>query len=327
MPRSKIVIIGNGTLACKGLQALSGCVDVPLVVADTRDSGTDTWRLSLIRIAREMGFKDGETLLQPRNPNDQEVIEKIKGIGPDVILSLQCRQIIRERLFSLPRLATLNLHNAPLPLLRGCDPFGWAIHDGLKQMGVTLHRILDEGVDNGPVVCQSLWSISNDTTAWDLYQEGIVQAVEMLREFFSFPLKEGICGVVQDERHVTYHPMGQFDFSEMEIDWNMTAEALSAWIRARIFPPFHLPFFLVNGHKAEIRCCSKSDIKGIPGTVMNCSPLTIAAKLGSIKISSLRVNGQEMDPANAVRLLKLATNQMTNSTKVIDRVDKAGRRL
>jgi len=312
MPRIKVVVIGNGTLASKGLEVLRRCVDVPLVIADVRDNGSDTWRISLAKSARKFGFKDGETLLQPKNPNDDETVRCLRSVEADILLSLQCRHIIREPLFRSPRLATLNVHNAPLPLLRGCDPFAWAIHDGLRCMGVTLHQILDDGVDNGPVVEQKLWSISNDSTAWDLYEEGLDQSVRMLEEFFSQDLPLVFDGVLQEERYVTYHSMGQFDFSLMEIDWTIGADTLSSWIRSRIFPPFHLPFFRVGTRTVEVLRCRKTNERGSPGTVLKCKPLTIAVKRGAIEFTTLKIDGQRMG-FSAADFLGLHPQQSINA--------------
>lgn len=307
--RDRIVLIGNGTLAARGLEVLSRYVDIPLVIADFRDDGSDSWRTSLVKKARMLGFEDGTSILQPKNPNNDETINRLKSVSPDVLLSLQCRHIIRQPLYSVARSATLNVHNAPLPLLRGCDPFGWAIHDGLKCMGTTLHRIQDEGVDNGSVVDQRLWPILENSTAWDLYQEGMDQAVRMLEGLFSRASLPSFDGVVQDERYVTYHPMGQFDFSKMEIDWTMVADTLSAWIRSRVFPPFHLPFFRVGSRKIEVLRCRKTDERGLPGTVLKCNPLTIAAKWGAIEFSTLKVDGREVGSLEAVEVLGLHPQQ------------------
>ncbi len=304
MQKTKVVVIGNGTLASRGLESLCRYVDVPLVIADVRDDGCDTWRDSLAKTARSLGFVDDETLLMPSNPNNEDVTQRIRAIAPDVLLSLQCRHIIRKPLFDVSRLATLNVHNAPLPLLRGCDPFGWAIHDGLKQMGVTLHQILDEGVDNGPIVEQKCWTIYDDSTAWDLYREGLNQSVKMLEDFFSQKTISAIDGVRQEDRYVTYHSMGQFDFSKMEINWTMVADTLSSWIRSRVFPPFHLPFFRVGSRKIEVVCCRKTDERGFPGTVLKTTPLTIAAKWGSVEFIRLKIDGVEVESFDELGLQK-----------------------
>lgn len=288
----KIVIIGNGTLASRGLSALLDFAEVPLVIADSHDDGRDSWRESLVGAAKCLGFIQGKTLLQPSNPNSEDTLRAIKNVAPDIILSLQCPHIIRKDLFSIPPAGTYNLHNAPLPLLRGCDPFSWAIHDGLQTMGVTLHQILDEGIDNGPIVAQRLWEISNDQTAWDLYLKALDEAVILLKKSFSSQLPKPI---PQQAEWSTYHPMLQFDFSTTLIEWNTVADTLSAWIRSRVFPPIQLPKFTFGKTSfAEILSCKKvNSTQKKPGRVDSIYPLVISAKWGGIHLIKVKYEGEE----------------------------------
>jgi methionyl-tRNA formyltransferase len=285
-------------LAAAGLERIREVAEIALVIADKHDNGVDTWRQSLVGRALTLGYVSGETLLQPGNPNRQDVAAAIDAVKPDIILSLQCRHIIRKELFSRPSIGTFNLHNAPLPLLRGCDPFSWAIHDGLQIMGVSLHQILDEGVDNGPVAAQRLWRIGAEDTAWSLYGRALEEALSLLTDTLKGPLP---VPVPQDERFCTYHPMGQFDFSGQQVDWTMVADTLSAWIRARIFPPMQLPHFFAGTKKYEIVKCSKTVSQGVPGTVLSLDPLVISAKWGGIELKALRKDGEPIAPASLVK--------------------------
>ena len=45
----------------------------------------------------------------------------------------------------------LNLHNAPLPRYRGCNPINWALKNGETTHGVTIHE-LTSCIDAGPIV-------------------------------------------------------------------------------------------------------------------------------------------------------------------------------
>ena len=83
-----------------------------------------------------------------------DVCAAVAAVGADLVISVQCARIIREPLIRVPRRGVVNVHNSPLPLLRGCDPFAWAIHDGLRMHGVSLHDVPDAGVDNGAVYDQ-----------------------------------------------------------------------------------------------------------------------------------------------------------------------------
>ena len=295
MSHVSIILIGNGTAAVRILRILKDLdVDVPLVLADRRDEGCDSWRLSLVREARGMGFAQEKNLFSPQDPNALEMLNAIRACQASLILSVQCARLLRMPMIGLARHGIVNLHNAPLPLLRGCDPFAWAIHDGLLEMGVSLHRIIDEGVDNGPVLAQRRWPILEDDTAWDLYSRSLDEAESMVRESISSIARGVVSPVPQDSRYVTYHPMGQFAFGDLAIDWNTVAVTLGAWIRARIFPPFQVPHFASSSGSVDVLRCVVREGRGVPGTVLSIAPLRIAAKWGSIEIAQVRHRGTVM---------------------------------
>lgn len=290
-----VVIIGHGSMAARGLQLIRSMgIEVPIVVADAADDGIDGWRMSFVKMARSLGYRDGETLFQPNFPHSPAILAKLKEVNPTLILSLQCQKIIRFPVIEIAKLGVVNCHNAPLPLLRGCDPFAWAIHDGLLQMGVTLHQVLDEGVDNGPILCQKFWPIKSDTTAWDLYNRGIEEALNVVKENLHLILKQEITPRPQEEHLVTYHPMKQIAYKPLDMDWSLPAVTLSAFARARIFPPFQMPTFVLAGKTLHIaKVDLATDVKvtkaDLPGTVMSLSPLTVAARWGALRVHQVRI--------------------------------------
>jgi len=156
-------------------------------------------------------------------------------------------------------------------------------------MGVTFHLIEDEGIDCGSIVAQALWEICDDTTAWDLYQESIRQGEALLDTALDSLLDRGVTPSPQDGRWSTYHPPGQIDFSDLAIRWQMPAKALSAWTRARIFPPLQMPYFVWRGERIEIaRCRVAQGGRSPAGTLLSVSPLVVAAGRGAIELMELR---------------------------------------
>jgi methionyl-tRNA formyltransferase len=261
-------------------------INVCLCIIDESDSGQDTWRQSFLKSARELN----KNIIITKFPHSKHVLEKIDELKPkpDLLLSLQCTKIIRESIINKFRLGCVNCHNAPLPLLRGCDPFAWAIHDGLKQMGVTLHKVPTSGIDDGPIIAQKRWSIENDTTAWDLYNKGLTICENLLQENLLNILNETIKIIPQDERYVTYHPANGFPYQPLTIDWSQPAATISSLARARIFPPLQVPT-LNNGNIKINRIESIPETtKEKPGTVLSLCPFKIAAKWGTLLISELK---------------------------------------
>jgi methionyl-tRNA formyltransferase len=303
----RVVLIGNGTVAVQGLYLLKSLgISVPLVIADPSDPGCRTWRLSLVQAARESGYQNGKNLFAPKDPNDPEILSIVACCQPTLVLSLQCRRIIKEPLISIPTRGVTNLHNSPLPLLRGCDPFSWAIHDGLTKMGLSLHRIIDERVDSGPIYSQCLWDIKDTDTAWDLYVASIERGEELLRESILDICSGNLKAHSQNDCFSSYHSVGQFPFNQTEVNWSMPAVTLSRWIRSRSFPPIQLPYFRFRGVSVSIVSCRAESQRGHPSAVLSLRPFVVAARMGSLQLRALMLNGIEVSGEDVAEKLGLS---------------------
>ena len=71
----------------------------------------------------------------------------------------------------------INLHIAYLPFNRGANPNYWSWAEGTPS-GVTIHEI-DEGIDTGPIIAQSLLALSPENTFKATYAE-LLEAMEEL---------------------------------------------------------------------------------------------------------------------------------------------------
>jgi len=78
---------------------------------------------------------------------------------PDVSLGVS---VFHDRIFSPGQImrfqCLVNLHNGPLPRYRGVRPINWALKNGERSHGVTLHDV-SPGIDSGDVIAQMLFGI------------------------------------------------------------------------------------------------------------------------------------------------------------------------
>jgi methionyl-tRNA formyltransferase len=68
------------------------------------------------------------------------------------MVSIRFGQIFQPPMISVPRSGILNLHSGILPDYRGVLATFWAMLEDADQIGCTLHRINDNGIDTGPIV-------------------------------------------------------------------------------------------------------------------------------------------------------------------------------
>ncbi|HEX3484636.1 MAG TPA: formyltransferase family protein, partial [Micropepsaceae bacterium] len=69
-------------------------------------------------------------ILQPARIKDQQAIEEIRALKPDVIVVMAYGQILPRDVLEIPEIACLNLHASLLPRWRGAAPIQAAIAAG-----------------------------------------------------------------------------------------------------------------------------------------------------------------------------------------------------
>ena len=84
------------------------------------------------------------------SPNSVDAERFIRACKPDLVIA-RCKTLLKEQVFSIPRLGTFVMHPGICPEYRNAHGCFWAIANGdLDNVGATLLRI-DAGIDTGPV--------------------------------------------------------------------------------------------------------------------------------------------------------------------------------
>jgi methionyl-tRNA formyltransferase len=113
-------------------------------------------------------------ILQPLHVNAPDVIASIQALAADVHLSIAYNQI-----FGAAIRATapwfLNVHAGKLPQYRGRNIINWALINGEREIGVTVH-LVDAGIDTGDIILQRTLPIAWTAT----YGEVLDQVVRMV---------------------------------------------------------------------------------------------------------------------------------------------------
>lgn len=112
---------------------------------------------------------------------DVELLERMRALNPDVLLTFAYGQILSEEWLALPTLAPLNVHASLLPLYRGAAPIQWALLDGQKQTGLSLMK-MEKEMDAGPVAFQHIYPIEEGCTSEELFDELANLAAEVIPE-------------------------------------------------------------------------------------------------------------------------------------------------
>lgn len=104
----------------------------------------------------------GVPLIEASSVRDEEVRERISGVGADLGVVVAYGAIIPPDVLTTPRLGWINLHFSDLPRWRGAAPVQWAILAGDTRTASSVFQ-LEEGLDTGPVFSRLDVDVDHDT--------------------------------------------------------------------------------------------------------------------------------------------------------------------
>jgi methionyl-tRNA formyltransferase len=137
--------------------------------------------------------------------------------------------ILRKGVLDAPRLGTFNLHPSALPEYRGLHPDLYAMMDGRNQIGITLHR-MDSRIDTGPIVSQSLETLSPDDTIVTLSDRIYARGAVLIEGFFNQIMNdEQIPNTVQPS---SVDPLDH----QRIINWHDSGWRINNLVRALTYP-------------------------------------------------------------------------------------------
>ncbi|PWD97684.1 methionyl-tRNA formyltransferase [Marinilabilia rubra] len=206
---------------------------------------------------------------------EEDYLEEIKAVHPDIILISNFHKIIKKELIELSKIGTFNLHSSLLPDLRGGTSVIWALKKGLNRTGVTLHYVT-EGVDDGDIITQKPVDIDFWDTQGSLYEKITVAKFEVLMKFL-FDIVEGheIVAKPQDHEKAKYLPKRKDSDGLIDINTSM----LQIYNHLRSFDPWTGAYFELNGQKVRLR--NVIPVKEKLMTKVDDSFLTIAKECDS----------------------------------------------
>lgn len=112
--------------------------------------------------------KNNMNCLITPNVNSDDVLNKLKEINPDLIVSVSMNQIIKKEILSMPPKRCINVHCAPLPKYAGMSPYVWALANNEDHSAATIHY-MEEGLDEGNIIVQDKVPVVKNDSAFSLF--------------------------------------------------------------------------------------------------------------------------------------------------------------
>lgn len=177
---------------------------------------------------KEKALELGIEVFQPRDINDFDSIERIKGLKPDFIVVVAYGQILKRELLNIPKYGCINVHASLLPRYRGAAPINWAIINGEDKTGISIMK-MDEGLDTGDVVLDKSIPISEEDDFITIHDNLSKLGGDLLNNALE-KIYEGKSTLTkQDHSQSNYAPM---IFKETgRIDWSKPGKTIYNLVR------------------------------------------------------------------------------------------------
>ncbi|EAJ0336936.1 methionyl-tRNA formyltransferase [Campylobacter lari] len=112
--------------------------------------------------------------------NHYSFIEKISKYNVDLLVSMSFDQIFKQPILDLYKNKIINCHAGKLPEYRGRNILNWALINGEKDFGITVHFV-NEKIDDGDIILQKILKIKENYNYKMLLK---ISAVECSRLLF-----------------------------------------------------------------------------------------------------------------------------------------------
>jgi methionyl-tRNA formyltransferase len=262
-----VLLVGEESAGVQTLKAL-GRSDHRIVAVMAEPAKKSLSSSTLWQVAERIGLPTWPA----SQVKDPAFAARIRDAGVDIILNVHSLFVMHGEVVEAPRIGSFNLHPGPLPRYAGLNVVSWAIYQGERTHGVTIHKMA-AGIDTGPIVYQSLFDIEDEDTALTLYarcaKEGVALLLRLLETASRDP--NAIPLLPQDLSERRY--FGKEIPENGCVNWSRQAREVVNLARACDYYPFPSPWGSPRARLGEqVIGVSKARLTGesrnaAPGTV------------------------------------------------------------
>ena len=301
--------MGTPKFAIPSLKVVSQNTDLKLIFTK-EDKRNARGNKIIYSPVKQFGLDNDIEVIQPKRMKDEEVIDKIKEVNPDLIVVVAYGKILPKEIIDIPKYGIINVHSSLLPKYRGASPIHSAILNGDKESGVSIMYI-EEGLDSGDVILKETCEITEDDTLGTLHDRlkelgaiGLEKALKLIEA-------EEVKAEKQDDSKATF--VKPITKEQAKIDWNNTKEVIFNQIRG--LNPF--PGAYTHNEKNENIKIYKSEklekeYDGENGTVVEMTKKGPVVKVanGALRLLEIKFEGKKLQSgADVVNGRKMAVGE------------------
>ena len=251
---------------------------------------------------KEFAVSKDIKVYQPQSVKDnEEFINEIKGLSPDIICVVAYGKILPKEILDIPKFGCINLHGSILPKYRGAAPIQWAVLNGDKTTGVTT-IYMNEKMDAGDMILKEEVDIEEYETTGELWSRLSTVGAELLLKTVN-EIEKGTAPRTPQGDDFTIAPMLNKEMSK--INWNDEAVKIKNLVCG--LNPIMGAYTMYEGKKLKIWTIKILDEFSAhkPGYILEASDKTglkIATKDKVISVTEIQgENGKRMPICDFLR--------------------------
>lgn len=236
-------------------------------------------------------------------------IDEAINLSPKFIFMVSYPVLIKKE--HLDQCLFVNMHGALVPRYRGIHGGTWAMVNGEKQQGYTIHKV-DEGIDSGPIYFQGKLDVGIHENINEIRQRILDDFRKNVGRVLLEVYNDEAVSIEQNEDEAIY--VCRRNKSDSLIDWSDSSWNIHNLIRALTPPYTQGAFSYYNGEELYLTKSKFRDLpvyKGIPGQIVaNLKGEGVLVKTGdsALLIERIIFQGDELSPTNFFRTVGYRLN-------------------
>ena len=304
----RVVFMGTPDFAVGTLKALLEAGHDVAAVVTQPDKPKGRGKELLMTTVKAEAVKHDIPVFQPeRVRKNEEFLEELKKLAPDVIVVVAFGQLLPVSVLTLPKYGCVNVHASLLPMYRGAAPLQWVIINGEKVSGVTTMQ-MDKGLDTGDMLLKEEVAIEPKETYETYHDKLSVVGAQLLIKTLD-GLEAGTITPVKQEGDTCYAYM--IDKSLGNLDFTRPAVELERLMRGLDPAPAAYSFLdgkLLKLFGADVVDSDKEYSAQECGIITNITKNTfdITTGAGVLRVNEVQLEGKKrMDAASFLRGCRL----------------------
>ncbi|MDZ5474392.1 methionyl-tRNA formyltransferase [Bacillus sp. 31A1R] len=237
--------------------------------------------------------KHGIPVFQPEKIREQDELNKIFALSPELIVTAAFGQILPKQLLDYPTYGCINVHASLLPELRGGAPIHYSIIQGKKKTGITIMYMVEK-LDAGDILTQVEVPITETDTVGSLHDKLSEAGSNLLSETIPKLLKGELRPIPQRDEEATF--AYNIKREQEKIDWSKNGDEIYNHIRG--LNPWPVAYTTLNDSVLKIWWAEKvpTTKSVLPGEILAIEENGFIVGTGNdiaVKILELQPSGKK----------------------------------